>query len=64
VPGCGSAGFGGVVNTKARLVLVPRVMAGYSQCRSSVPVTRAIPVCTVDHLQIKYASGWPRNVIG
>ncbi len=36
-----------VVNTYARFTSVPRVMAGYSHCRSSVPVTRAMPVCTV-----------------
>ena len=47
VPGCGSAGRAGVVNTNARLASVPRVIAGYSHCRSSLPVTSAIPVCTV-----------------
>ena len=47
MPGCGSAGRAGVVNTNARLASVPRVIAGYSHCRSSLPVTSAIPVCTV-----------------
>ena len=47
MPGCGSAGLGGVVNTNAMLVSVPRVIAGYSQWRSSFPVTMVIPVCTV-----------------
>jgi hypothetical protein len=47
VLGCGSAGRAELVNTNSRLTLAPRVIAGYNQCRSSVPVTSVIPVCTV-----------------
>ena len=32
---------------KRHVVSVPRVIAEYSHCRSSVPVTSVIPVCTV-----------------
>ena len=42
-----SAILAGVVDTKTKLVSVPRVIAAYSHCRSSPPVTRVIPVCTV-----------------
>ena len=48
-PGAGGrvGGSGRAVNANARLVSVPQVIAGYSHWRSSLPVTTAIPVCTV-----------------
>lgn len=47
VPACGSASLPDRVNTTRVFCSLPRVIATYSHCRSSPPVTTAIPVRTV-----------------